>query len=585
MQTFAELLRNIESSSSNPTAFNARTEKGWHSISTENFLNFLKKLTLGLYELGVRKGTRVGILAQPSPYWTMADLAIILCGGVSVPLFANISDENFVYETTQTELKIIFIDGQEQWAIFEKHLDLFDLSIAIDGSTNSHPKLMNLNQVWKTGETLDQKQPALYTELLDAQHPDDLATIIYTSGSTGIPKGVQLTQKNLLCVIHFSGFHWNAKTDRYLNILPLAHVLGHCINLWMLAWGVSIYYFNDYKKLSAICQEITPTAIVVVPRILEKIYTKIIDQLHTSKGIKRTIGEWAFSLAKKKKRNLWDKILFPVADALIFSKLRKALGGKIRVVISGGAPLNPRLLHFYTQIGIPIYEGWGLTEACPVCVNYPGKSKPGSVGPIVLEEQKIRISQEGEILVNGPLVMKGYYRNPHISSQALDQDGWLHTGDRGVIDSEGFLFILGRMKELYKTSTGEYVAPVPIEQTLTHCSLIDMAMVIAEGRKFTSCLLFPNPEVLHRMKVEEKAEQLTDQSFLQSRFIKEKLEKFLNEINKHLNHWEQIHNYRFILQPLTIQNGELTSSMKIRREVVSKKYEQLIEEMYQEEEE
>jgi long-chain acyl-CoA synthetase len=581
MDTFAELLQQIEERySSNSAPFHARTEKGWVSLSTTEFVRTVKTLVLALFQLGVKKGTCVGILAQPSPYWTIADLAIILSGGISVPLFANISNENFAYETKETQVKILFVDGQDQMHLFEKHQAQFDLAIFLDNRPPAHPKCIGLQELLRKGETLQSKEPKLLAQLFSTLHADDVASIIYTSGSTGIPKGVELTQTNLLCLAHFDGFHWDAATDRYLSILPLAHVFGHCINLWMLFWGISIYYFNDYKQLATACQEVKPTIVVAVPRILEKIHAKMTDQLHSSHGIKRWIGERAFGLALKEKHGFIAKRLIPLADRLVYAKLRKALGGAIRVVISGGAALSIRLQHFYKNIGIPIYEGWGLTEACPVTVNYPGKHKIGTVGPIVLNQQKIDISPEGEVLVSGPLVMKGYYKLPQLTDQTIDPDGRLHTGDRGKMDTEGFLTIFGRMKELYKTSTGEYVAPVPIEQALTHYPLIDMAMAIAEGRKYASCLLFPNLDVLHRMKKKQKAEQMSDAAFLESLYIKGEMDKLLQEINQHLNHWEQVHKYKFILDPLTIEGGELTASMKIRRDIVANKYKDLIEEMY-----
>lgn len=251
------------------------------------------------------------------------------------------------------------------------------------------------------------------------------------------------------------------------------------------------------------------------------------------------------------------------------------------MVISGGAPLNPQLQRFFDRVGINIYEGWGLTEACPVCVNRITQNKRGTVGP-PLPEQELKITAGGEVLVRGSLVMRGYYLNPELTSQTIDKDQWLHTGDRGVIDQDGFLTILGRVKELYKTSTGEYVAPVPIEQALSRYPLIDMSMIVAEGRKFTSCLLFPNVDVLARMKAKKRLGNLGDEDFLKSDYISREINKHIKEVNKHLNHWEEIHAYRFILEPLTIQNGELTPSMKIRREVIAKKYSRLIDEMYEE---
>lgn len=581
LHTCSDILRCLEESPLKPHALNTQSGVGWRSISTGEFLESVKNVALGLISIGMKPGDRVGILANPSGEWTVVDMAIMVAGGVAVPLFGNISDENFLYETEEAELHILFVDGIEQWAMYQRHANRFKTVISINDSS-SGVKALSYEELQEKGRKLDKTQPGLYQKTRESLKSIDLAAIIYTSGSTGTPKGVELTHENLTCVLDFGEFHWNPECDRYLSVLPLAHVFGHCINLWVLAWGASIYYSNDYKNLGAVCREVKPTAIVVVPRLLEKMYMKMADQVHSSSGIKRFIGEWAFALAKRKTSSPLDAVLRPVADRLVFSKLRDALGGKIRIVISGGAPLNPELQRFFDTVGIPIYEGWGLTEACPVCVNVPEAKKNGTVGQ-PLHGQQIKISPEGEVLVKGSLVMRGYYRHPEITKQAIDSDKWLHTGDRGTIDDDGFLTIKGRMKELYKTSTGEYVAPVPIEQALARNPLIDMSMVVAEGRKFTSCLLFPNMDALARMKSQKKADHISNEEFLKGDYVRGEIDSLVNELNKHLNHWEQIHGYRFILEPLSIQNGELTPSMKIRREVVAKKYSKLIDEIYEQE--
>lgn len=580
--TCSDIIDCLEILPSNPKAFNNRTESGWQSLSTKEFIESVKYVALGLQEIGMQRGDCVGILSNPSIEWTIVDMAIMVAGAVAVPLFANISDENFVYEAKETELKILFIEGVEQWQMFDRHADLFKMAIAL-GDLPSHEKGMTFAEIKEKGSQIDKQYPDRYQQMRARLQPSELGAIIYTSGSTGVPKGVELTHQNLTAVLDFAEFNWDPTKDRYLSILPLAHVFGHCINLWVLAWGASIYYSSDYKNLGAICQEINPTAIVVVPRLLEKVYAKMYEQVNNAKGIKRLLGKWAFSLAKQEHSSWIDNLLRPIANQLVYGKFRDALGGKLRIVISGGAPLNPQLQRFFDRVGIPIFEGWGLTEACPVCVNKPEQHKAGTVG-LPLKDQQLLISPSGEILVKGTLVMRGYYRHPELTAQTIDKDQWLHTGDRGVIDNDGYLTILGRVKELYKTSTGEYVAPVPIEQALGRYPLIDMSMVVAEGRKFTSCLLFPNFDVLVRLKKKKNAETLSDEEFLKSDYIQAEIDKLIKEVNKHLNHWEEIHAYRFILEPLTIQNGELTPSMKIRREVVAKKYSRLIDEMYEEKE-
>lgn len=581
VHTCVDLLKHIEKNYANPKAFNWRENNQWHSISSQEFVNSVKNLALGLHDLGLQRGEKVGILAYSSPQWAMADLAIMMAGGVSVPLFASISDENFLFEVKQTDIKLMFVGGEDQWATFRRHEKLFNKAISMDGST-SHSKSISLKDLMERGKQLNKLQPHLLYQLTEMIKPSDLAIIIYTSGSTGMPKGVELTQENICCVLHYDPYQWDRNQDCYLSVLPLEHVFGHSINLWMMLWGISIYYTNDYKNLGTISNEVKPTTIVVVPRLLEKVYARMVDKIHNAHGLKKILGKFAFKLAREEKNSIIKTLLKPLLDKLVYSKLRGALGGRLRVVICGGAALDPHLHHFFHEIGIPIYVGWGMTEACPVTVNIPSNNAIGTSGPLITPH-KLRITSEGEILVQGPLVMRGYYLNPAETAKAIDSQKWLHTGDRGVIDKEGRLKILGRMKELYKTSTGEYVAPVPIEQAICRCPLIESAMVVADGRKFASCLLFPNHETLERLKSEHYPHELSKEAFLQSDFVRTEIDKLLESVNKHLNHWEQIHAYRFVLKPLTIQDGELTPSMKIRREAVAKKYSQLIDAMYPQE--
>lgn len=578
----AHMLRNVEKFFPNPKALNFYEKGEWHSISTESYLQQVKYLALALNKMGVKKGDRVGLVSAPSARWVIADLAIIISGGISVPLFANISEENFVFEITQTELKVIFVAGAEPWKICKKYQSHFHKMIDLDFErieTSGIP----YTQLLEEGKAIDTEKPSLYQELENALDIEDVATIIYTSGSTGTPKGAVITQRSFVSCIYFKAFEWDNKTDRYLNILPLAHVFGRMLNLVMVAWGISIYYFTDAKNFASACQQVHPTILVVVPRVLEKIYAKMLAGVHHLTGVKRTIVEWAFNFAHLEKKNPFQKLLMSILSVLIFNKFRDGLGGRIRVVISGGAALNSHIHYFFLNIGVPIYEGWGLTEAATVTVNRPEKNKPGTVG-YPLADLKIAISPEGEVLVNGFLVMREYYKNPQATEKVIDKEGWLHTGDKGFIDEDGYLTLIGRLKEVYKTSTGEYVVPVPIEQSLSRSPYVDMAMVIADQRKFTSCLLFPDIELLHKMKNDRHQENLSDEEFLNSPSVKKEISDFIEEINSHLNHWEQIHDYRFVLTPLSIEAGELTPSMKIKRDFVASKYQNLIDSIYHEEE-
>lgn len=582
VRTIPEMLRHIRSHYFNPKALNLHVSEGWISFSTQEMLTHIKELSLGLAALGLKKGDRVGILADPSPYWTIADLAIIVAGGVTVPLFVNLSDENYRFEITQTELEILFVSGKERLELYKRNIKARISTLAAFPSDIDEVNVQTYDGIRALGRDYDRLHPELYEQLEASASPDDLATIIYSSGTTGLPKGIELCQSHLTALFHVDYFHWDAEHDRYLNALPLAHVFGRLLNNYIICWGVSVYYTHDIKNFGVLCREIHPTILVVVPRLLEKVYAKMLSNIEHAGFIKRKIGLWAFGLTHVDDHNLLKTLLHPIADKVVYSALREALGGSLRVVISGGAPLNPHLCHFFLDIGVPLFEGWGLTEASTVCVNTPGHLKVGSVGRPIGPMQ-VKTSEEGELLVKGGIVLRGYYKNPEITATAIDSEGWLHTGDKGLVDEDGFVFIKGRIKELYKTSTGEYVAPVPIEQELCKAPLIDMALIIGQDRKFVSALLFPDIDVLHALKKAHHGEEMTDQAFLASECVQQDMQTLIDSVNQHLNRWEQIRAYRFVLEPLTVESGELTPSMKIRRDFVVQKYQSLVDEMYPEE--
>lgn len=579
-KSVVEVLRHAEKEYSKENALNYQTEEGgWESVSSQEFAKQVKHLALGLRKMGVKKGDKVGILANSSPRWTIADCAIMMCGGVTVPLFANISHENFEFEISQTELKYLFVSGEDQWDMYDTHSSHFEVVISLYDELITH-KAHTYDEVCEKGEELDIQEPEFYEAMRDEIKPDDLATIVYTSGSTGFPKGVMLSHQNIIGLVHLNPFKWD--NELYLSVLPLAHIFSRAINFLMVNWGIPIYYIRDITTVGDAARELHPTILVIVPRLLEKIYAKMCAKVNQAGFLKRTIGRWAFDLANQEEDSLVKKMMHPIADKIVYSQLREALGGNLKVVISGGAALHPHLYHFFLDIGVPLYEGWGLTEAATVSCNRREDIRIGSVG-LPFDGMSVKISEQGELLVKGPIVMQGYYKNEEATKEAFTEDGWLRTGDKGTKDKDGFVSIQGRLKEMYKTSTGEWIAPVPIEQELCKAPLIDMAMVIGDGKKFASCLLFPDFEVLKALKRHHNQESLSDEEFLNSRFIKHEMDHLLNNLNKHLNHWEELHGYRFIANPPTIGGGELTPTMKIRREVIIKKYRDLIESMYVEE--
>lgn len=472
-KTVVEVLRHVEKEHSKPNALNFPNEEdGWDSVSTEEFVEQVKRVALGLRKLGVKKGDRVGILSDPSPRWTIADFGIMMCGAVSVPLFANISNENFEYEIKHTGLKHIFVAGEEQWDVYGAHSSCFEVAISLyDGPVKR--KAYGFEEFCDLGLSLEQEEPDLYENMLDEIKPEDLATIIHTSGSTGMPKGVMLSHQNIIGLVHLNPFNWG--DELYLNVLPLAHIFARSINFLMITRGIPVYYLHDITTVGDVARELHPTILVVVPRLLEKIYAKMCAKVNQTSFFKRQIGRWAFDLANQEEDSFLKKMMHPIADKIVYSQLRESLGNNLNAVICGGAALNPHVYHFFLDIGVPIYEGWGQTESAVVSCNRPDNIRIGSVG-LPFDGTEVKLSEEGELLVKGPLVMQGYYKDPEATKEVFTEDGWLRTGDKGAIDEDGIVSILGRVREMYKTSTGEWIAPIPIEQELCKVPFIDIAM-------------------------------------------------------------------------------------------------------------
>ncbi len=580
IDTIADLYRRF-TKYDKPDALNEKIGEEWVHFSHKELIAQVRALTLYLNQAGIKKGDTIGLLAPPGIRWVIADIASILAGAITIPLFANISEENFVFECTQPEVKTIFVGGLDQWIMYSKHKDLFTKTIALD-HLNGKSDAVHFDTALSIGYELDQRNPGKFEAIISDCKADDIATIIYTSGSTGVPKGALIPHRVLVGVVHQDPLQWDPQNDKYLSILPLAHVFGRSVNYIMLTWGIPVYYFNDLKNVGQACREIHPTITALVPRLLEKIYAKMVSNVEQASALKKTIAQWAFSLANDEHGGFLNTIFHPFADKLVYSSLREALGGHFRVVISGGAPLNPHLCHFFWEIGLPIYEGWGLTEASIVSVNRVDKKKLGTVGPAINSLQ-VKLGQDDELLVKGGVCFTGYYKNPQLTAQVIDSEGFIHTGDKGKIDEDGFITIVGRIKELVKSSVGEYIAPVPLEQEIQKAPFIDLSMVVAENRKFVSVLIFPNFEVVRSLKKTQNMEHLTDEEFLESDYIKNEVNTLLSNINEHHNHWEQIHAYRFVMAPPTIETGELTPSMKIRRDFVTNKYKDLIDSMYPQE--
>jgi len=576
--TLTELLRHVVESYANPRAFNFRNGKGWLSISTREFGHAVVRTALDLRTRGVERGEAVGLMAPSSPQWVIADLAILLAGGVTVPIFADISPANLAFELRDANIRTIIAGGDLCLAALEPHRG--GLASVID----VRDRIGALGRPGTNGGEED-LAPSLLSELCSQIREDDLATIIYTSGSTGLPKGVELTHRSVVSQVEGSRIRFDfaeGPTDAVLSALPLAHIFERMVTYYYISRGISIYFVDDVKLVGDYMREVRPTYMEVVPRLLEKAHAKMRAQIEAERGAKGAIARAAFLRAERKPAETARRgPAGLLADLLVYRKLRDAMGGRFRAVISGGAPLSKEMGRFFANIGLPLYEGYGLTEASPVIAcNCPGANRVGTVGK-AFPGVEIRVAEDGEILARGPNIMRAYHRDGSATEGVIDSGGWLHTGDLGSLDTEGYLTITGRKKELFKTSTGEYVSPVPIEQALCRCRLVDMALVIAEDRKYLTCLLFPDFEEVALRMDEVGAHRQSVEDFLMGGIFRMEIEEHIRGVNRSLNHWEQIRRFRVVPGRISIDGGELTPSLKIRRHLVEEKFKDLIEGMYQ----
>ena len=580
-RTLPGLLKYVEAKFRNEFALSYKKDGAWVGISTAEVGETVRRLSGGLVELGLKPGDKVGIVADPSPFWMMMDLAILGAGAISVPMFSNISQDNLTFEIQDSGMRYLFVGSVEQYQAMQPFFGKLEKIIAMPEGM-SEANVISYKALQELGAKRQAKNPGEYLRLSEGINEQDTATLIYTSGSTGTPQGVTLTHRNLVSQVLSASkrFPLDPKGDSFLSCLPLAHVFERMVAYYYFYTGSSLYFAEEIKKVGDNLRELKPTVITMVPRLLEKVHAKFQANLEMATGFKKTLGMKAWNRAHSKvpgsKSGLMDKIY----DALVYKKMRAGLGGNLRIAISGSAPLDAGLAAFLINIGIPIYEGYGLTEASPVIAcNFPGHRKLGTVG-LAFPGVEVKIADDGEILARGPNVMKGYHNKPTETADVIDRMGFLHTGDLGHIDNEGFIKITGRKKELFKTANGKYVAPVPIEQAIAGNKLADMVMVVAEGKPFTTCLIFPDFENLKAVKLELGAEGAETNAFLDSKEAKAYIQKTLEEVNAKLNHWEQVQKFQIIKTPISIDTGELTPTMKIRRHVVMEKCRAEIDSMY-----
>ena len=563
--------------------FSFKKDNKWVTLSNAEFIEQVNKTSKGLIALGVQAGEKVALISENRVEWNILDFAIQQIGAVVVAIYPNISTLDYTYIFNHAEIKNCIVSSKE---LYTKILTIKDDCPQLS-AIYSFEKEDDLNH-WKdfvasgemiTDETLNQ--------LRDGIKPDALASIIYTSGTTGNPKGVMLSHKNLLADTCSSEYSFPVQRgDRALSFLPVCHAYERVFQYVYMYKGLTIFFAQSMDTIGKDFKSVKPHIFSAVPRVLEKVYEKIMATGEQLTGIKRKLFFWSINLGEKytlEGRSWWYDLQLKIARKLVFSKWRKAFGGDIKGIASGSAALQQRLIRLYMAAGIPIYEGYGLTEAGPcIAVNcYRRGMKIGTVG-LPLIHIEIKLAPDGEILTKGDNNMIGYYKNPEATAEAI-KDGWLYTGDIGEWVDGKFLKIIDRKKEMFKTSGGKYIVPQQIESRLVESPFIEQAMVLGEGRKFPAALIFSNyANLLEWSKTAfPTLSNLSRRDFLNSPELKQKIESELNRINKNFGNWEQIKKFAIIPNEMTIETGELTPTLKMKRKVILQKYEREIEQIYQ----
>ena len=561
-----------------------KKDGNWNNFSTEEVQSVIDKFSLGLLKLGVNRGDKLAIISPNRTEWNFVDLGIMQTGCVDVPIYPNISVQEYEYIFNDAEVKYAFVANddlyQKIFSIKQKVKSLIDIF--------TFDKLEGKKHWKEILELADESLRDRLNQIKDSVKSDDLATIIYTSGTTGTQKGVMLSHKNILSNVNsIQQIMPLNNTHRALSFLPICHIFERTAVYYYMKIGAAIYYAESIDKVGDNLKEIKPNYFTTVPRLLEKIYDKIMEKGRELKQPKQAIFGWAVNLANhyhpQGKTNLFYNIRLSVARKLVFSKWLEALGGEVKGIISGAAALQPRLGRIFTAAGVNVVEGYGLTETSPVITcNRFEDFYIGTVGYTIPDVQ-IKIANEtGEILTKGPNVMLGYYNKPEATEAAIDNEGWFHTGDIGVMVNDKYLKITDRLKEVFKLSGGKFVAPLPIENKMKESLFIRNIMVIGENQKFCAALVVPEFDFIKKWCEKKSVKDYLEKGMSCSDAVKERIWKEIQHYNNRFSHIEQIKKFELVDKDWTVDSGELTPTLKLKRRVILKNNQKLIEKIYSE---
>jgi len=594
-QTLVELLKQAVAASPDREALRFKQDKAWVGMTAERLLGRVRDVALGLYSLGIRRGDRIAILAESGPLWSITDYAVLSNGAVSVPIYPTQPPHQVEYILRESKPKLLFVSTARQMKRVGEALRHFpDLRIVPFQPIADGENLIPFSSIEERGARLGNEQPELYEAISSDVLPSDLASIIYTSGTTGEPKGAMVSHSNITFNAIASGMFLDIEAGGVmLSFLPLSHIFERMVLYLCLHRGVQINYATGIETVAADIQDVHPTLMSTVPRLLEKIYARMQKNAADGGSLKKRVFDWSLQVARRvaqystRNEPLPPLLQFQseIADKLVFSRLRDAVGGRIRRMVSGGAALPSELALVFTGAGIPVLQGYGLTETSPViAVNTLKHNRVGSVGR-PLPGLETKIAEDGEILTRGPHVFQGYFNKPDETAAAFtdepaESERWFKTGDIGVFDADGFLFITDRKKDLIKTSGGKYVAPQMIEGMINQCEFVEQAVIVGDKRKYVSALIVPDFERLRAWAKDQGIAASDKQGLIADRRVIDMIKAEVNRLTRELADYEKVKRIGLLAEEFTIDGGELTPTLKVKRRVVEEKYGGLIESLY-----
>lgn len=564
----------------------ARKEKnGWRKYSIQEYVEITNNLSYALIKLGIKKNDKVGIICGNRPEWNMLDMATMQVGAISVPIYPTISKDDYRYIINDCGVKLVVLEGSavlQKIESIKSEAPTLEAIYAIDTKCD-YPTFNELVELGK-----ENQNPEELKKREDSIDEKECATIIYTSGTTGNPKGVMLSHFNIMSQIHNLKQTPSPWSKKAFSFLPICHAYERMLVFLYQYLGMSVYYAESLATIASDLKDVQPTMMSAVPRLLEKIYTKVKQSGKNNKGIKKIIFLWALNLAERYKIDpcnrtwLYDQKL-KIADALVYKKIRQTLGAEnFDIVVSGAASIQPNIASFFSAIKMPIYEGYGMTECSPVIAvscNLPHGREIGTVG-FALPGVEVKIAENKEIICRGHNVMMGYYNQPELTKEVIDEDGWLHTGDLGEINEYGQVRITGRLKNLFKTSLGKYINPDVIEGKFAESGFIENIVVLGENQKYAGAIIVPDFAFLKTWCQKHEIPFTTPKEMINNADVKRRYAEEIKKINQNFGDTEKIKRYELIADEWSVNNGILTPTLKVKRNVVKETYKDLIEMMY-----